>query len=152
TALCYNWGFFTLLGYAPYPMKLNAHKLGLVFCGWGVLVALFSVVVAPRLQRRFGTAPSLHVNLAMLAGVLTVIGLRTDSATAVIVATIVSGAFIGVNNTLTTQAVMTVSPVERPIASASYGFVRFLGGGLAPYAAGKLAEHYNVHAPFLVGA
>ncbi len=28
---------------------------------------------------------------------------------------------------------MTVSPVERPVASSAYGFVRFIGGGLAPY-------------------
>jgi nucleoside recognition membrane protein YjiH len=43
--------------------------------------------------------------------------------TTLIVAVIVSGAFIGLNNTLTTQAVMLVSPVERPIASASYDVV-----------------------------
>ena len=53
---------------------------------------------------------------------------------------IVAGVFLGVNNTLITQAVMIVAPVERPVASAAYGFVRFIGGGLAPYAAGKLAE------------
>jgi ACDE family multidrug resistance protein len=47
---------------------------------------------------------------------------------------------------------MLVSPVPRPVASAAYGFVRFLGGGLAPFAAGKLAEHWNLHAPFVVGA
>jgi MFS transporter, ACDE family, multidrug resistance protein len=23
TALCYNWGFFTVLGYAPFPMNLS---------------------------------------------------------------------------------------------------------------------------------
>ena len=47
---------------------------------------------------------------------------------------------------------MLVSPVERPVASAAYGFVRFIGGGLAPFAAGKLAEHFGLHVPFLVGA
>ena len=47
---------------------------------------------------------------------------------------------------------MLVSPVERPVASAAYGFVRFIGGGLAPFAAGKLAEHFDLHVPFLVGA
>src|ERR1700719_3349885 len=31
TALCYNWAFFTVLGYAPVPMNLNAHQLGYVF-------------------------------------------------------------------------------------------------------------------------
>jgi MFS transporter, ACDE family, multidrug resistance protein len=152
TALCYNWGFFTLLGYAPYPMHLSAHRLGIVFTGWGLLVAGFSVVVAPRLQRRFGTAPTLYVNMVLLAVLLTVIGIWTDSATTVIVATIASGAFIGVNNTLTTTAVMTVAKVERPVASAAYGFVRFIGGGLAPYAAGKLADHFDLHVPFMVGA
>jgi nucleotide-binding universal stress UspA family protein len=83
---------------------------------------------------------------------LVVIGVWTGSPTTVIVATIASGAFIGVNNTLTTMAVMTVAKVERPVASAAYGFVRFIGGGLAPYFAGKLADHYNLHVPFLVGA
>jgi MFS transporter, ACDE family, multidrug resistance protein len=139
TALYYNWGFFTLLGYAPYPMKLGPIQLGLVFTGWGILVALFNVAVAPRLHRRYGTAPTLYANLAMLAIVLAVIGFGTGSPDTVIVATIVSGAFIGINNTLTTQAVMMVSPVERPVASAAYGFVRFIGGGLR-----SVADHANI--------
>ena len=50
TALCYNWGFFTILGYAPFPMDLAPIKLGLVFSGWGILVALFAVFGAPWLQ------------------------------------------------------------------------------------------------------
>ncbi|SNY71043.1 MFS transporter [Paractinoplanes atraurantiacus] len=151
-ALLYNWGFFTMLGYAPYPMELNAHKLGLVFTAWGLLVAAFSVFFAPRLQARFGTAPVLYVNMAGLAAVMVVIAAGVDTPSAVIAAVIVSGAFIGINNTLTTQAVMLVSPVERPIASSAYGFVRFIGGGLAPYVAGKLADHFGLGVPFYVGA
>jgi ACDE family multidrug resistance protein len=46
---------------------------------------------------------------------------------------------------------MTVSPVERPVASAAYGFVRFIGGGLAPYAAGRMVLAVNIHFPFYVG-
>ena len=65
---------------------------------------------------------------------------------------IVAGAFIGINNTLVTTAVMSIAPVERPVASATYGFVRFIGGGLAPFVAGKLVERYNPHVPFLLGA
>src|SRR3954465_3753627 len=73
--LLYNWGFFTLLGYAPFLMGIeNPILLGAVFCGWGVLVALFSVVVAPRLQRRFGTARTLYVNFALMAIDLAIIG------------------------------------------------------------------------------
>jgi hypothetical protein len=65
-------------------------------------------------------------------------------------AVIISGIFIGVNNTVTTQAVMTVSPVEKPVASAAYGFVRFIGGGLAPYAAGRMVLAVNIHFPFYI--
>ena len=152
TALCYNWGFFTVLGFAPFPMGLGAHELGYVFTGWGVLVAIFAVFGAPRLQARFGIARSLYVNLALFAVDVLVIAVFTTSRTVLIVAVIVAGIFIGVNNTITTQAVMTVSPVERPVASAAYGFVRFIGGGLAPFAAGQLAEHTNVHVPFYIGS
>jgi MFS transporter, ACDE family, multidrug resistance protein len=152
TALLYNWGFFTMMGYAPYPMELSALQLGFVFFGWGLFVALFSVIGAPRLQDRFGTARSLYGALLLFAVDLAVMGVWADVRTAVIVTVILSGIFIGINNTLTTQAVMLVAPVERPVASAAYGFVRFLGGGLAPFAAGKLAEHYTDHVPFVVGA
>ncbi|GGR87517.1 MFS transporter [Micromonospora fulviviridis] len=150
-ALLYNWGFFTMLGYAPYPMELNAHQLGLVFTGWGLLVAAFSVFFAPRLQARFGTAPVLYVNLLGLGIVMAIIAIGVKTPAAVIGAVIVSGAFIGINNTLTTQAVMLVSPVERSVASSAYGFVRFIGGGLAPFAAGKLADATNLSVPFYLG-
>jgi MFS family permease len=152
TALLYNWGFFTMLGYVPFPMALSIYQLGAVFFGWGVLVAVFSVFVAPRLQRRFGTAPTLYVNLFLFAAILAAIAIWTDSKPTLVVVVIAAGALIGVNNTLTTQAVMLVSPVERPVASAAYGFIRFIGGGLAPFAAGLLAEHVNVHVPFYLGS
>jgi len=152
TALCYNWGFFTLLAYTPFPMHLGIHELGYVFTGWGVLVAIFAVFVAPRAQRRFGTPKSLYVNLALLAADLIVIAAFTSSQVTLIVAVIISGAFVGLNNTLTTQSVMLVAPVERPVASAAYGFVRFIGGGLAPYCAARLAAALNVHVPFYLGA
>jgi len=67
-------------------------------------------------------------------------------------AVIASGIFIGINNTVTTQAVMTVSPVERPVASAAYSFVRFIGGGLAPYVAGRLVIALNIHVPFYIAS
>ncbi|MFT4084627.1 MAG: MFS transporter [Nocardioides sp.] len=157
-ALLYNWGFFTLLGYAPYPMNLDAIQLGLVFTGWGALVALFSVWVAPRLQARFGTVKVLYANMAYLAALMVVIAVGSGTPAVVIVAVIASGAGIGLNNTLTTQAVMLVAPVERSVASSAYGFVRFIGGGLAPFVAGKIAEGIGSAAdpaygpPFFLGA
>ena len=150
TALCYNWGFFTVLGYAPFPMNLSPIKLGLVFTGWGIFVALFAVFGAPRLQASLGIAKTMYANLAAFAVVVLVIAIWTTDRAVLIPAVIISGIFIGVNNTVTTQAVMTVSPVEKPVASASYGFVRFIGGGLAPYAAGRLVLAVNIHFPFYI--
>src|SRR4051794_28881803 len=151
--LLYNWGFFTLLGYSPFLMNISSpEKLGLVFCAWGVLVAVFAVWGAPWLKARFGTGPTLYGNFALMALDLAAIGIWPDRPRVVIAAVIVAGVFCGVNNTLVTTAVMSVAPVERPVASATYGFVRFIGGGLAPFAAGKLVEHYSAHVPFLLGA
>jgi ACDE family multidrug resistance protein len=151
--LLYNWGFFTLLGYSPFLMNIpSPQKLGLVFCAWGVLVAVFAVWAAPWLRARFGTPKTLYGNFVLMAADLAVIGIWPDRPTVVIVAVIVAGAFIGVNNTLVTTAVMSIAPVERPVASATYGFVRFIGGGLAPFVAGKLVERYNANVPFLIAA
>jgi MFS family permease len=133
-------------------MHLGIHQLGYVFTCWGVLVAIFAVFVAPRAQARLGTPRTLYINLALLAVDLVVIAAFTTSKVTLIVAVIVSGAFVGLNNTLTTQAVMLVSPVDKPVASAAYGFVRFIGGGLAPYVASRLAVEFNVHVPFYLGA
>ncbi|MEO8749186.1 MAG: MFS transporter, partial [Allobranchiibius sp.] len=151
-ALFYNWAFFTMLGYAPFPMELSAIKLGFVFFAWGVLVAIFAVFGAPNLQRRFGTAKTLYGALGLFAIDLAIIAIWPTNRTVLVSAVIAAGIFIGINYTLTTQAVMVISPVERPVASAAYGFVRFFGGGLAPFAAGKLVEHFNLHVPFAIAA
>jgi hypothetical protein len=50
------------------------------------------------------------------------------------------------------MAVMKVSTVERPVASAGYSFVWFIGGAIAPWPAGKLSEWYSPHIPFYAGA
>src|SRR5262249_19005366 len=151
TGLLYNWAFFTILGYAPFLMGLSPLRLGAVFCAWGVLVAIFAIFGAPWLKARFGT-PKTRCGASVVMAVLgAIIGIWPGDKTAVIAATIASGAVIGANNTLVTTAVMSIAPVPRPVASATYGFVRFIGGGLAPFAAGKLVEHYNAHVPFLIG-
>jgi len=152
TALLYNWGFFTVLGFAPFPMHLDTHQLGIAFTSWGVLVAICAVFAAPRLQARFGIAPTLYVNLTLFAADIAVIAQFANNQAVLIAAVVATGIFIGINNTITTQAVMTVSPVERSVASSAYGFVRFIGGGLAPYFAGRMAERWGVHVPFYVGA
>jgi len=150
-ALLYNWAFFTVLAYAPLVLALDALTLGGIFFGWGALVALFAVVVAPRLERRFGLVPVLVGTFAVMAIDLAVMAAWTDVPAVLVATVIASGACSGLNNTLVTQAVMQVAPVERPVASAAYSFVRFFGGGLAPLVAGILGAAVSVHLPFWLG-
>ena len=151
TALLYNFGFFTLLAFTPFPLAMGAHEVGLIFFGWGLLLAFTSVVVAPRLQRRFGTLPGIVGALLGFAVILAAMALGTEHKPVLVVGVILAGAFLGINNTLITETVMKVSPVERGVASAAYSFVRFGGGAIAPYLAGKLGER-SVHVPFWVGS
>lgn len=152
TACLYNFGFFTLLAYAPFVMGLDEHGLGYVFLGWGVLLAITSVFMAPKLQQRFGTIKSMCAMLLLFGLVLLVMGIWTSTQWVIIAAVIFAGTLLGNNNTLITTAVMNAAPVDRSTASAAYSFLRFLGGAVAPYFAGKLAERFNPHVPFVVGA
>lgn len=152
-AVFYNLGFFTLMAAGPFALpSFDIMQVGWTFFGWGVLLAVTSVVVAPRLQRRFGTVPAMIACLALFALDLAVMALLAETEAVVAVGIVLAGAFLGVNNTLVTEAVMGAAPVERPVASAAYSFVRFTGGAVGPFVALKLAEHVDVHAPFWFGA
>jgi predicted MFS family arabinose efflux permease len=152
TALLYNFGFFTLLAFTPFPLDMNAHQIGLIFFGWGLALAFTSVVVAPRLQHRFGTVRVLILNLLAFSALLAVMAVFTDSRAVLAACVVVAGLFIGVNNTLITETVMKAAPVERGVASAAYSFLRFGGAAVAPWLAGLLGEEVSVHLPFWVGA
>jgi ACDE family multidrug resistance protein len=152
TALLYNFGFFTLLAFTPFPLDMNAHQIGLIFFGWGLALAFTSVVVAPRLQHRFGTVRVLIINLMSFSALLAVMALGTDHKAVLAACVVVAGLFIGVNNTLITETVMKAAPVERGVASAAYSFLRFGGAAVAPWLAGVLGETFNAHLPFWVGA
>ncbi|MFK7697433.1 MFS transporter [Paenibacillus sp. HJGM_3] len=151
-ACLYNFGFFTLMAYAPFVMDLNERGLGYVFLGWGVFLAITSVFMAPVLQRRFGTVKSMCWMLFLFGLVLLAMGIWTSTQWVIIAAVIVAGGLLGNNNTLITTGVMNAAPVERSTASAAYSFLRFIGGAIAPYTAGKLADHFNHQVPFIVGA
>jgi MFS family permease len=151
-AVFYNFGFFTLLAYTPFPLHMGAHALGAVFFGWGLMVAVFSVFVAPRVRDRLGVVPTLAVMYAAISAILIVMAIGEAEPAVLATCVIVAGAFLGIINTVLTEAIMKVSPVERPVASSAYSFLRFAGGAIAPYLAGKLAEGVSLQAPFLVGA
>lgn len=151
TALLYNFGFFTLLAFTPFPLDMGTYAIGFIFCGWGILLAVSSVFLAPKLQARFGSLPMMALSLALFAIDLAVMGMFTEHKIVLVIGVVIAGAFLGVNNTLITEAVMISAPVERSTASAAYSFVRFGGGAAAPWVAGKLGEH-NMSLPFWLGA
>lgn len=151
SACLYNFGFFTLIAYAPFVLGLDARGIGFVFLAWGVLVAVTSVLVAPALQRKFGAIKSMYVTLLSFAITLMIMGIWTSIQWIVIASIIFTGVLIGNNNTLMTTAVMKAAPVERSTASAAYSFLRFIGSAIAPASAGVLAELFSPHIPFIVG-
>ncbi|MEO7131743.1 MAG: MFS transporter, partial [Dermatophilaceae bacterium] len=103
TALFYNFGFFTLLAFTPFPLDLGAQQTGLVFFGWGMLLAISSVFIAPRIQRRFGTLPGVVGALLGFAAILAIMAIGAEHKPVLIVCVVISGAFLGVNNTLITE-------------------------------------------------
>jgi MFS transporter, ACDE family, multidrug resistance protein len=151
TSLLYNFGFFTLMLAAPFPLDTSASNVGWIFFGWGLLLAFFSIWGAPWIEARIGTVATIVVALVGFAALLAIMAIWTDHKPVIVLCVILAGAFLGINNTVITTLVMGSAPVPRPVASAAYSFVRFAGASVGPYLAGKLLEH-NVHAPFWMGA
>ena len=161
-AVFYNFGFFVLLAYSPYPMEgaaklagadsFGAHELGLVFFGWGLALACTSVMLAPALTRRFRHTTVLFVMLAGLAACLVLLGVFTASIAGLIAVVVVSGLLLGVINTTLTEAVMEATDLPRNVASSTYSGVRFIGGAIAPAVAGPIAVNFGAAAPYWLGA
>ncbi|MFC0675917.1 MFS transporter [Brachybacterium hainanense] len=161
TAVFYNFGFFTLLAYSPFPLEaaaaaqgreFGAMGIGAVFFGWGLALAITSVLVAPLLTRRFGLIPTLVVTLGLLALVLLALALLHTSMIGMIAAIVVGGLLLGVLNTALTETVMEATDLPRGVASSAYSGVRFLGGAIAPAVAGPLAAAFGAAAPYELGA
>ncbi|MFD7666953.1 MFS transporter [Streptomyces sp. NPDC059788] len=150
SAFFYNYAFFTVLAFTPFVLNMSPYKSGGVFFAWGVLLAVFSVLVAPRLQERFGSLKVLGGSLVLLAADLLVLGY--GGHTTAVVCTILSGAFIGLNNTVFTELALGVSDAPRPVASAGYNFVRWFAAAAAPFLAPKIEEWTDIHIPFVVAA
>ncbi|WP_407662648.1 MFS transporter [Microlunatus elymi] len=162
-ALFYNFGFFTLLAYSPFPLndaatalwgpdKFGAIQLGLVFFGWGICLAFTSVFVAQRLARRIGRRNTIYLAMACLAVIEVIMALKIDTFVVITVCVIVGGLFLGVMNTVMTESVMEVSDLPRAVASSTYSGIRFLGGAIAPAVAGPISTHISAGAPFYFGA
>lgn len=149
-AFFYNYAFFTVLAFVPFVLDMSAHAVGLIFFGWGVLLAIFSVLVAPRLQARFSTVQILTGCLVVFAALL--LAMAYGSALEISGCVVLSGALMGVCNTIFTELALGVSDSPRPVASAGYNFVRWFAGVVAPFAAPQLAGHFGVPVTFYVAA
>lgn len=153
SAFFYNFGFFTILAFTPFILNAGPYAIGAIFFGWGLALAFTSVVVAPILQQKFGTTWVLVGTLVAIAIILTLLGLfATTNITAVIILVIISGGLLGINNTLYTELAMNVSDAPRPVASAGYNFVRWMGGAVAPFLAAQLGENFGAAVPFFAAA
>ncbi|NAZ16271.1 MFS transporter [Glutamicibacter soli] len=161
TAVFYNFGFFILLAYTPFPLEAAAHaagldfgatELGLVFFGWGLALAITSVLVAPPATRTFGLRPVLFTMLGLLAVLLGAMAVFHEQLKVLIILVVVAGLVLGVLNTALTEAVMEATDLPRNVASSTYSGVRFLGGAVAPAVAGPLAAALGAAAPYWLGA
>jgi predicted MFS family arabinose efflux permease len=164
-ALFYNFGFFTLMAVAPYPLQLgsthfDAADTGWVFFGWGVALAFTSIWGATWVERAVGTFGAIVIAMVGFAACLGLMALfapdvadptGTGRPWGIVACVIVAGLFLGITNTVLTTLVMSSAPVPRPVASAAYSFVRFFGGAVGAYVSGKVAEH-TFHGAFLLGA
>ena len=129
----------------------GAHELGLIFCGWGLALAVTSVFVAPVLTRRFGRRRTLYAMLGALAVVMAVLALNVTNLTVLISGIVVGGLFLGVMNTVLTESVMEATDLPRTVASSTYSGVRFVGGAAAPALAGVIAGVLGNGAPYWIG-
>ncbi|MEQ4523470.1 MFS transporter, partial [Nocardioides kribbensis] len=107
TAIFYNIGFFTILAAGPFALpEAGILEIGWIFFAWGLLLAFTSVFVAPLVQRAIGTVPAIIAMLALFALDLAMMAVFTTHVPVVVAGIVASGAFIGINNTLITEAVM----------------------------------------------
>ncbi len=152
-ALFYNIAFFVLLAYSPFQLGFGALGIGFTFFGWGLMLALFSVFVAPALTARLPRTIVLPGALVLLAIDLVVGGLLVHNQVGLVTAIVIGGAVLGIMNTVLTESVMEATDLPRSVASSAYSGVRFLGGAAAPPLATWLAAvTLQAAMPYFVGA
>ena len=147
----YTAAFFTVLAWTPFVLDFSAVAVGLIFCGWGLCVAVAGVVLAPKLAGKLGERHATVVSVLGYAVLMVV--LVVPSKPVIVAAVILSGLVSGLLNTLFTGTAMSISTEPRPVASAGYNFCRWLGGAAAATLVGHVAEWFgSEHAPFAIAA
>jgi ACDE family multidrug resistance protein len=147
----YTAAFFAVLAWSPFVLGWSAIAVGLIFCGWGLCVAVAGVALAPRLAAKLGER---HAAAAAVFGyAVLMLVLAVPSKPVLVAGIIVSGLVSGLLNTLFTGTAMSISDAPRPVASAGYNFCRWLGGAVAATLVGHVAEWFgSPQAPFVASA
>ncbi|WP_410647387.1 MFS transporter [Amycolatopsis sp. cmx-4-54] len=147
----YTAAFFVVLAWSPFVLEWSAVAVGLIFCGWGLSVAVAGVVLAPKLAAKLGERHATVVAVFGYAVLLLVMAI--PSKPVLVVGIVLSGLVSGLLNTLFTGTAMSISGAPRPVASAGYNFCRWLGGAVAATVVGHLAEWFGAkQAPFVIAA
>ncbi|MGO3090129.1 MAG: MFS transporter [Galactobacter sp.] len=151
-AIFYNMAFFVILAVSPFPLGFGALGIGFTFCGWGIALAVMSVFGAPALTRKFHRTTVLAGGLVALLAVMVAAIFLVENIVALVVLIVISGFVLGIMNTVLTEASMESTDLPRPVASAAYSGVRFLGGAVAPPVASALGHAFGWSASYIYGA
>lgn len=146
----YTAAFFAIIAWSPFVLEEGAFFIGFVFFGWGLCTAVAGVVLAPRMAARFGERGGAVI--AVLVYALILLAMAAGNKTVVVVGIIVSGIFSGILNTLFTGSAMSSGTAPRPVNSAGYNFLRWMGGAASAILVGHVAGWLGLRAPFWVAA
>lgn len=150
-AMCYYYGFFVILAYTPLVLKIPTIVLGLVFCGWGLMLAYGSAILSHTLEKKYEVSKILPYSLIIF--IILMLGLFfIDNLYIRIAIVIISGLVSGLNNALFTTYAMASSPYGRDITSGAYNFVRWLGAAIAPILSGIISGLCNSSTPFIIAS
>lgn len=149
-AMFYYYAFFVVLAYSPLVIHMSPIQIGLLFFGWGLALALGSIVLSTRLEHYWRVQKIIPVVLLCFSAVLIAL-MSVDSLALMALLIVLSGLFSGINNSLFTTYVMQ-SKFERNIVSGGYNFLRWGGAAIAPIASGFIGEHLGMRLPYLLAA
>ncbi|MBE3556281.1 MAG: MFS transporter [Firmicutes bacterium] len=151
TGMFYYYAYFTVLTYSPLFLHLSALVLGLIFFGWGVMVAIGSVWLVNRLLVTLKPTHLLIASLTIL--LLSFLAIIFVPSTPVRIGLIIFvGLPSGICNALYTALSVDVSPFSRSISTGAYNFLRWIGSACAPVLSGIFSTALAPIAPYVVAA
>ncbi|ADG80772.1 Major facilitator superfamily MFS_1 OS=Tsukamurella paurometabola (strain ATCC 8368 / DSM /CCUG 35730 / CIP 100753 / JCM 10117 / KCTC 9821 / NBRC 16120/ NCIMB 702349 / NCTC 13040) OX=521096 GN=Tpau_4204 PE=4 SV=1 [Tsukamurella paurometabola] len=149
----YTAAFFTVLAWSPFVLHKSPYFVGAVFVGWGLLVAVSGVWLAPKVAASLGERTGAIVAVITYGVLLAIAAVGHENVGVVVAVVVLSGIPSGVLNTLFTGTAMSIADAPRPVASAGYNFLRWAGGAIAATGVAHVAQWFGTPAaPFFVGA